>query len=134
MGFTLIFMALATITELYLIEHFEDSWQLVPIIIIALIIIATGWLIRHPSPLSFNIFRLLLLASVLSGFAGIYFHLKANIEFETEMHPDQAFSTTLVESLSGALPALAPGSMIVFALFGYIYLLLNNKLRTHETK
>ncbi|MDX1629889.1 MAG: hypothetical protein R3345_14375, partial [Fulvivirga sp.] len=73
-----------------------------------------------------------LVACGISGILGFYFHLKANIEFETELHPTQSVTDTLLASFSGALPALAPGSMIVFALVGFIYLLFKKKLNHHE--
>ncbi|MDX1314396.1 MAG: hypothetical protein R3356_02740, partial [Eudoraea sp.] len=41
-----------------------------------------------------------------------------------EMTPSAKGWDLFVESLSGALPALAPGSMIVLALIGYSYLIL----------
>lgn len=69
----------------------------------------------------------------LSGFIGIYFHLQANWEFETELHPGQDLITNFTESMSGALPALAPGSMVVFALIGYIYIQQLDKHPKYET-
>ena len=69
----------------------------------------------------------MLFLAALSGLLGTYFHLKANLEFESELHPTQDFTTNFIESLSGALPALAPGSMILLAIIGYIFTLTINK-------
>jgi hypothetical protein len=74
-----------------------------------------------------NIFKLVLVLSTLSGFYGVYLHLVANYEFEIEMTPSASNWHLLVESLSGALPALAPFSMIILALIGYSYLILINQ-------
>ncbi|MEO1715042.1 MAG: hypothetical protein AAFU60_17060, partial [Bacteroidota bacterium] len=65
-----------------------------------------------------------LLLTALSGVYGAYLHLQANYEFEQEMRPSAENWDLLVESLSGALPALAPASMIVLALIGYSYSML----------
>lgn len=69
-------------------------------------------------------FQLLMVATALSGLYGIYLHLRANYEFELEMKPTLGGWELFTESLSGALPALAPASMIVLALIGYSYSIL----------
>jgi len=112
-------MAVGTFSELILIGHYEDEWQLIPIILIVITSLF-GVMIR-PSKTLLNVFKVLLAACAFSGLLGVYFHLQANMEFEAELHPTQSYFTTFIESLSGALPALAPSSMIVFALIGYIY-------------
>lgn len=123
----ILFMASGTVIELLLLSHYEDTWQLLPIILIGLSLICflmTFWLRQN---WVVQLLKLLLLSCVISGGLGVYFHLQANMEFEAEMHPTQSWSTTFLESLSGALPALAPGSMILFAIIGYIYILTINK-------
>lgn len=123
----ILFMASGTVIELLLLSHYEDTWQLLPIILIGLSLVCflmTFWLHQN---WVVQLLKLLLLGCVISGGLGVYFHLQANMEFEAEMHPTQSWSTTFLESLSGALPALAPGSMILFAIIGYIYILTINK-------
>ncbi len=120
----IVFMALGTIAELLLLSHYEDNWQLLPIVLIALSMILMVIIRMKRLSWAIQSFKISLLACALSGFLGAYFHLRANLEFEMELHPTQSWTTSFIESLSGALPALAPGSMILFALIGYIYLLL----------
>ena len=60
----------------------------------------------------------------LSGIYGAFLHLQANYEFEQDMKPTANFWELFSESLSGALPTLAPMSMVVLALIGYSYLIL----------
>jgi len=118
---TIIFMAFGTVTELFLIGHYEDNWQIVPIILIAATLV-NALIVSATDKSVFKIsFKTLLVACLVSGVIGSYFHMQANMEFESEMHPTQPYFATFTESLSGALPILAPGSMIVFALIGYIY-------------
>ncbi|MTI21626.1 hypothetical protein E1176_11400 [Fulvivirga sp. RKSG066] len=125
--FAILFMAIGTVSELFLISHYEDSWQILPIILIVLSLVVFSTTLFSSANWAVNVFRWLLAFCALSGLLGVYFHLNANYEFETELHPTQDWLTSFIESLSGALPALAPGSMIAFALIGYIYILLKHK-------
>lgn len=122
--FTLVFMAVGTIAELVLLEHYEDQWQLIPILLVGTAI-AFFILLKWYSPKALIlIFNGLMMGCAVSGFLGIWFHLKANMEFEMELHPSSSGWSLFLDSLAGALPALAPGSMIVFALIGYVYTIL----------
>lgn len=110
--------------ELYLLDHYEDIQQLIPLICIGVALLVLVALIKRPTERIKRLFKLVLGLTALSGLYGTYLHLKANYEFELEMTPTAAGWDLFVESLSGALPALAPGSMIALALIGYSYLIL----------
>lgn len=120
----LLFMTIGTAMELYLLSHYEDFNQLIPLIILALGLLFALIIIRWPTSLFKRLFKLVLVLMALSGIYGTYLHLQANYEFELEMTPTASGLDLFVESLSGALPALAPASMIVLALLGYSYLIL----------
>jgi hypothetical protein len=120
----LLFMLLGTAAELYLLEHFEDTLQLIPLIGIGGALLVLFGLLYQRTPVLVTVFKILLALTGLSGFYGTFLHLRANYEFELEMRPTAAGWDLLRESLSGALPALAPLSMVVLALIGYSYLLL----------
>ena len=117
---TLALMILGTGLELVLLEHYEDGWQWVPVIIFGLALLLFVVLLVKPAAFLLRAFRGLMVLSMLSGFLGVYFHLMANWEFETELHPTYSTWDLLTNSLTGALPALAPGSMVVFGLLGII--------------
>ena len=123
----LLFMMVGTALELYLLGHYEDTLQLIPIICIGASIITLILLFFRRTKWTIGLYKLVLGLSALSGFYGTYLHLQANYEFEVEMKPTVKGWELFVESLSGALPALAPGSMIVLALIGYSYLILLKK-------
>lgn len=131
--FTAAFMAIGTLLELFLLAHYEDEWQLLPILLIIASLVLFGvylfleklWVLRS--------LQTLLIAVGLSGGLGVFFHMKANLEFEAELHPTLSFTQHLLDSFSGALPALAPGSMFVFALIGYIYIYIQRKPLSNET-
>ncbi len=121
---TLVFMAMGTVTELALIGHYEDAWQLVPILLISASLLTFVVLKWSASNAIHKLFKGLMIGCVISGVIGIWFHFKANMEFEKELHPSASGIDLLIESLSGALPTLAPGSMMVFGAIGFIYTLL----------
>lgn len=120
----LLFMMVGTAFELILIDHYEDWQQLIPLVCIAIAMILVGVLFIYRHSILIAVFKLVLGLTALSGFYGTYLHLQANYEFEQEMRPTAAGWDLFTESLSGALPSLAPGSMIVLALIGYSFLTL----------
>jgi len=117
-------MLLGTAAELYLLEHFEDTWQLVPLLCIGVCLLLLIVLFFSKTRVWTGIFQLALVTTAISGLYGTYLHLRANYEFELEMRPTAAGWDLFRESMAGALPALAPLSMVVLALIGYSYLLL----------
>lgn len=124
---TFIIMTLGTVLELYLLHHYESIFQLIPILCIGLILLAVVTLYYRRTRLIKSIFKLILVVTAMSGVYGGYLHLYANYEFEVEMKPTADFWHLLFESFSGALPTLAPFSMIILALIGYSYLILINQ-------
>jgi hypothetical protein len=118
------FMLLGTAMELYLLDHYEDALQLIPLLCIGMSLIMVVILLVKPTSWVIRAFQLWLSLTALSGVWGAFLHLQANYEFEREMKPTASSWQALQESLAGALPTLAPGSMIVLALIGYACVLL----------
>lgn len=117
----LLAMALAgTATELLLLEHYEDAWQLVPLALIGLGLAATAWRVLRPGRPSLRAFRTVMLLMVASGGLGLFLHYRGNVEFELERAPGLAGFALFREALTGATPALAPGAMILFGLLGLV--------------
>ena len=115
--------------ELLLLEHTEDLWQYIPLILSGAALAVLVWGIAAPSTAAFQSFRILMLLFVLSGAVGVFLHVKGNIEFELEMYPDLTGLKLYWEALSGATPALAPGSMTLLGLVGWVYSGLNSILQ-----
>jgi hypothetical protein len=63
-------------------------------------------------------FRALMAVYVVAGAVGAYLHLQGNAEFERESNPALTGPALLWESLRGATPALAPGSLAQLGLVG----------------
>lgn len=126
---TLLLMVFGTTLELYLIDHYEDRLQQIPIICIAVTLISALLVYFKPSALMCRFYKIVLLLTALSGCFGTFLHLRANYEFELEMTPSLNGWALFVESFSGALPALAPFNMIILALLGYSYITLLNQAK-----
>ena len=121
--YTLIFFLLGSLTELYLIKHYEDTTQTIPIFCIGLSLASLIMLYLKVSKLTIILFKLSLFVISLVGLSGVFFHLNSNYEFEKEMRPNSTSLDLFIESLSGALPALAPLNLVLLAMVGYSYLL-----------
>lgn len=121
---TFLLMLSGTAFELYLLDHYEGFSQLIPLLCIfsSTVLVLVLSLQKKDRLISF--FQFILLLTACSGLYGTLLHLQANYEFELEMKPTETNWNLFVESLSGALPALAPCSLIVLALIGYSYSIL----------
>ena len=60
----------------------------------------------------------------LIGLYGVYLHFGVNMEFEQEMRPNADYMFWLKSALTGAIPVLAPASLVVLSLLGTAYLLI----------
>ena len=117
-----VFGLLGVAAELVLLEHYEDLKQLIPFLVIAIGLLAAGWLATRPGPSSTRAFGVVVALCALSGLIGLILHYRGNAEFERERDPAISGLTLVWESLTGATPALAPGTMILFAFIGYAVL------------
>jgi hypothetical protein len=110
-----------TLSELYLLEHFEEWWQRAPMAVLGLSIPLILLCAASPSPGALRALRFLMLAFVVVGFLGVWRHYAGNAEFELEMYPSRAGLELIWESLKGATPALAPASLSWLGLIGLVY-------------
>jgi hypothetical protein len=112
---------LGTGAELLLLGHTEALQQLIPLgmITVSLVLLATRMFVGGRNLL--HAFRLFMVLFVASGALGIYLHYQSNVEFELEMNPSAEGRELVWESLTGAMPALAPGTMVQLGLIGLLY-------------
>lgn len=105
--------------ELFLLEHTETTWQIVPIAILGVGVLAMLAALLTRRALAIRILQIVLLASVVSAGFGLWWHLDANLAFEREMDPDLHGLPLVWKSLHGtAPPALAPGTMALLGVLG----------------
>ena len=110
------------LAELVAMGHYEDWQQLIPIVTVALSLAAILWLAAAGSATSLRVLRLLMVALILAGAAGMFFHFQGNREFQLEIHPDLAGWELVAKILHAkSPPALAPGVMAQLGMFGLVF-------------
>lgn len=75
----------------------------------------------EPRTAAVRAFQIAMALFAASGIAGILLHYQGNVAFELELSPDAAGMPLLLESMKGATPALAPGTMILLGAVGFAY-------------
>lgn len=118
--YLLLFGIAGTTTELILLGHFEDRLQWTPLVLLGLGFMAASSVAFRPSRAPVTALRALMALYLPASALGVYLHLKSNVEFELEMRPSMAGIELVMESLSGAMPALAPGAMAQLGFLGLL--------------
>ncbi len=104
--------------ELLLLEHTESPQQWVPLAVLGLALLAVPPVAARPAPWAVRLFQGAMLACVVAGAAGLYFHYTGNAEFEREGDPALRGLDLFWKSMRGATPALAPGALVQLGLLG----------------
>lgn len=115
----LLFGLLGTATELVLMGHDEDAWQMIPLVTLAVAICASVVMLARRASPPIRLFRGAMLLLIVSGATGTVLHYRANMEFKLEMDPSMsglALFWSVVQAK--APPALAPGNMALLGLLG----------------
>lgn len=113
---------LGTATDLVLIEHYEEAWQMPPLALIgvALIIVAILWF--RPTPTGVTALRIAMVLFIASGALGVLLHYNGNREFQTELDPSLTGWALFVKVVTAkAPPAMAPGAMVQLGLIGLVF-------------
>jgi hypothetical protein len=118
----LLFGLAGTGTELLLMGHYEDGWQLIPLISIALAILTTVAMVRtgpRAATAATRLFRYSMVLLILLGPMGTVLHYRANLEFKREMDPSlSGFALFSSVIRAKAPPSLAPGTLALLGLLG----------------
>jgi len=114
----LAFGEIGMIAELLLLGHTEETQQWIPLITLALGLVATGALAFRPGRGTLIGLRVVMFLFIAAGLAGLYFHYTGNAEFELEMYPSIHGLELFRKSMTGATPALAPGMLAQLGLLG----------------
>lgn len=113
---------LGTGAELLLLNHTEDRFQWIPLMLIFLGLMAAGWHWACRSATSLRVLQAILIAFIASGFAGMYFHYQGSVEFKLESNPSLRGWDLFRQAIGNkAPPLLAPGAMIQLGLVGLLF-------------
>lgn len=126
---------LGTVTELVLLEHYEQPLQLVPLVLIAAAFAATAWEFRRHDMASRRTMQIVMALFVLAGFAGFVAHFHGSAEYQLELNPDMGNWELLGKILRAkAPPLLAPGMMLQLGLLGLAYVFSDVRFRRSKSK
>jgi multisubunit Na+/H+ antiporter MnhB subunit len=109
-----------TATELTLMGHDEDGWQMIPLVVLTVAIVASVVMLgTHARASIVPLFRGAMLLLIVSGATGAVLHYRANMEFKREMDPSLGGIAMFWSVIRAkAPPALAPGNMALLGLLG----------------
>ena len=119
----ILLVGLAGITvELLLLNHVEDFYQLVPVVLSGVAALTAALAAQRPSPRTVRLFQGVMALLLLSGAVGVVLHFQVTMEFQLEMDPTLAGMALFKKAIvAKAPPALAPGAMTQLGLIGLAY-------------
>jgi uncharacterized membrane protein len=126
---------LGTVTELVLLEHYEQPLQFVPLLLIVAAVAVLVWEVRRRDAASRRAVQVVMALFVLAGFVGFVAHFYGSAEYQLELNPEMS-SWELIEKVlrAKAPPLLAPGMMLQLGLLGLAYVFSDSRYRRSETK
>jgi hypothetical protein len=124
---------IGTVTELILLEHYEQALQFVPLVLIGLGVVVLGSYYARGNTASLRALQIVMGLFVLSGFAGMLAHFNGSMEYQLELNPDMS-TWELWEKIlhAKAPPLLAPGMMMQMGLLGLAYAFTDIRYRGRE--
>jgi len=125
---------LGTVTELVLLEHYEQPMQFVPLGLIVAAVAVLVWELKRHNAASLRALQIVMALFVLAGFIGFVAHFHGSAEFQLELNPSMS-TRELVEKVlhAKAPPLLAPGMMLQLGLLGLAYAFSDSRYRRSET-
>ena len=112
---------LGSFVELMLFGHYEDPWQVIPLVLIGTAAFALAAMSLQPGLGTIRVFRLVMALLILGGLLGVGLHLRANVEFQTEIDPGLRGWSLMSKALHAkAPPALAPAMLAQLGLLGLV--------------
>jgi hypothetical protein len=113
---------IGTVTELILLEHYEQALQFVPLVLIVLGMVVLAWHMLQPGAGSLRSLQVVMVLFALAGFAGMAAHFNGSAEYQLELNPDMSNWELFDKILHAhAPPLLAPGMMLWMGLLGLAY-------------
>ena len=110
------FFFIGSILELYLLEHYMELRQWIPILLSAAGFVMCTWAWRSPGrSLLISLRGLMALVAVASLYV-IYLHFMGNFQFTKEINPSFTTLEALWPAIKGSNPLLAPGMLLAAAL------------------
>ncbi len=120
---------LGTVTELVLLEHYEQPLQFVPLVLIVAAVGVLWWEVKRRDVASRRATQIVMALFVLAGFVGFAAHFQGSAEYQLELNPDMSNWELLEKILRAkAPPLLAPGMMLELGLLGLAYVFSDSRI------
>jgi len=121
---------IGTVTELILLEHYEQPLQFVPLVLIAAAVAVLAWHMIRQDMASLRALQIVMGLFVLAGFLGMAAHFNGSAEYQLELDPDMSTWDLLEKILHAkAPPLLAPGMMMQMGLLGLAFAYTDSRYR-----
>ena len=116
------FVMLGTVVDLLLLEHYEEVWQWLPLVMLGAALLVVAWVARTGSARAVTALRLAMVLVVCTGLLGVLMHYNGSREFQIEMDPALTGWALFVKVMRAkAPPTLAPAAMLQAGLVGLLY-------------
>ena len=108
--------------DLLLLEHYEDSWQLLPLFLIAVGLLAVVAFALTRSVIAIRLLQLTMVLCLLAGATGLVLHYQSNAALQREMDPTLSRWDVFRKAMHAqAPPAMAPAAMAQLGLLGLAF-------------
>jgi len=107
-----------TVTELFFLSHWTEWIQYLPFVLSGLGLVTLGMAYFRPTRRTLLVLRWSMIVIALCSFIGFYEHMENNFEFNKEIRPNATAQQSIVATLEGANPVLAPGILTLGAVIG----------------
>jgi hypothetical protein len=109
-------------TDLILLEHYEDSWQLVPLFLIVIALVTIAAFVITRSAIAIRVLQLIMAFCLVAGGLGFGLHYRSNAEKQRNMDPTLTHWAMFKKVIRAkAPPALAPAAMGQLGLLGLVF-------------
>ena len=113
---------LGTTTDLLLIEHYEDTLQLIPIGLAAFAMAVVLWNAIGSTLVSVRMLQAAMVLLLGAGAVGMTLHYRGAAAFQWEMDATQSSWDVFKKVIRAkAPPLMAPGAMVQLGLIGLVY-------------
>ncbi|MBM4192852.1 MAG: hypothetical protein FJ202_00530 [Gemmatimonadetes bacterium] len=130
----LVLVLVGTEIELILLKHYEDVWQLVPMVLLPVSLVVLTWHGLSAGSAALKALRVVMVLLALSGGVGVIQHYRTNLLDASESNPSLAGTELYLEALEGSIPALAPGTMLQIGLLGLLFTYRHPRLGGHTSR
>ena len=113
---------IGTAVDLVLLDHYEDAWQMPPLVLTVVSLVIVLWTGVRGGAAAITTLRIAMVLCVASGLLGLALHYNGNREFQHEIDPSLAGWELFLKVVTAkAPPALAPAVMAQLGFLGLLY-------------